>query len=237
MRKIKCLQISLLLIIIAISGLQSFAQDGGKFDLGADIYSRYVWRGTDFGNSPAIQPWASYSNSGFTVGAWSSYSTNSNSMQEADLFVSYDIKEALTLTVTDYFFPNGLSAGNNYFDYSEDSTGHVFEGTVSFNGLENLPLTFMAAMNFYGTDSDNSMYFELGYGGTHKDIEYNLFVGAGTGHYYLYGKNDDDFGVVNLGVNLAKEISITDRFSLPVNGSLIFNPTAESIFVVFGFSL
>lgn len=217
--------------------ITTHAQDGGNFDVGTDFFNRYVWRGTDFGNSPAIQPWASYSNSGFTIGAWGSYATNSNSMQEADLFVSYDIQEVITLTVTDYFFPNGMSAGNNYFEYSEDSTAHVLEGTIAFNGLENLPLTFMAAMNFYGADSDNSLYFELGYGGTHKAVDYNVFVGAATGNYYLYGKNDDDFGIVNVGLTLAKDIRITDNFSLPVSGSLITNPTAESIFIVFGFSL
>lgn len=213
------------------------AQDGGNFDLGTDFFNRYVWRGTDFGNSPALQPWVSYSNSGFTIGAWGSYSTNSNSMLEADLFVSYDIQEVVTLTVTDYFFPNGTSDGNRWFEFREDSTGHVLEGMISFNGLENLPLTFMAAMNVYGADKNNSLYFELGYGGTHKEIDYNIFVGAATGNYYLYGKNDDDFGIVNLGLSLAKEIQITDNFSLPVIGSLITNPTAESIFIVFGFSL
>ena len=39
-------------------------------DLGADIMSRYVWRGTDFGNTAAIQPSLSFSSGGFTVGAW-----------------------------------------------------------------------------------------------------------------------------------------------------------------------
>ena len=42
-------------------------------DLGADIMSRYVWRGTDFGNSAAIQPGLSYSKEGFTVGAWGAW--------------------------------------------------------------------------------------------------------------------------------------------------------------------
>jgi len=62
-------------------------------------------------------------------------------------------------------------------------------------------------------------------------------LGGGTGAYYLYGENSDDFGIVNLGITLAKEIQITDKFSLPVSGSLITNPTAESIFIVFGISL
>lgn len=237
MRKINFVQLIILMLFFVFSGLSAMAQDeGGKFDLGTDIVSRYVWRGTDFGNSPAIQPWASYSNSGFTVGAWGSYATNANGMQEADLFVSYDIKDALTLTVTDYFFPNGTSAGNNYFEYGNDSTGHVLEGTVAFNGVDAFPISIMAAYNFYGADKDNSFYVELGYGNTFKDVDYNIFLGGGTGAYYLYGKQDNDFGIVNLGLTLSKEIEISDKFTLPVFGSLITNPTAESIFIVFGFS-
>ena len=231
-------QIMLMMLFLSQSGLSAFAQEGSaKFDLGTDLVSRYVWRGTDFGNSPAIQPWATYSNAGFTIGAWGSYSTNSNSMQEADLFVSYDIKEIVTLTVTDYFFPNGFSAGNNYFEYGQDSTGHVFEGMLAFNGVDGFPVSIMAAYNFYGADPDNAFYFELGYGNTYKDVDYNVFLGAGTGNYYLAGENSNDFGLVNLGLSLAKEIQITDKFSLPVSASLITNPTAESIFIVFGISL
>jgi len=238
MRKINRLLFSMAMLFLLCSNSALTAQEeGGKFELGADLYSRYVWRGTDFGNSPAIQPWATYSNSGFTLGVWGSYSTNSNSMQETDIYVSYDIKEIVSLTVTDYFFPNGTSANNRYFDYSEDSTGHVFEGTVSYNGTDKFPITFAANINFYGADKDNSMYFELGYANTFKTIDWNVFLGGGTGSYYLYGQNDDDFGIVNVGIGLAKEIPITDKFSLPVNGSLIMNPTAESIFIVFGISL
>lgn len=238
MRKISLLRLLPIMLLLLQFGLSAHAQEkGGKFDLGADIVSRYVWRGTDFGNSPAVQPWLSYSNSGFTIGAWGSYSTNGNSMQEADLFVSYDLNDALTFTVTDYFFPTGWADGDNYFDFNEDSTGHVLEGTIAFNGVDVFPVSLSASYNFYGADSDNSLYVELGYGNTFKDIDYNLFVGGATGNYYLYGENDNEFGVVNLGLTLAKEIAISDKFSLPVHGSLITNPTAQRIFIVFGFSL
>ncbi len=225
----------ILLSLVVLPG--AMAQGGAKFELGADLYSRYVWRGTDFGNSPAIQPWATFSVSGFSIGTWGSYATNSKAMQEADLFVSYDIKDVVTLAVTDYFFPNGSSANNNYFDYNEDSTGHVFEGTATFNGLSTLPLTLSVSYNFYGADPDNSLYMELGYGNTFRDVEYNIFVGGATGAYYLYGKNDNNFGIVNVGIGLSKAIRISETWSLPVNTSLITNPTAESIFIVFGISL
>ena len=55
----------------------------------ADLVSRYVWRGSDFGNSPAIQPGLDISYKNFTVGAWGSASLASLNLQEADLFASY----------------------------------------------------------------------------------------------------------------------------------------------------
>jgi hypothetical protein len=237
MKKIKYMQLGILMLLLSQSAIPVIAQDGAKLDVGADIYSRYVWRGTDFGNAPAIQPWASYSNSGFTIGAWGSYSTNSNSEQEADLFLSYDIGETATLTITDYFFPNGMTTGNNYFQYKEDSTGHVFEGTASYNGTSYFPISLSVSYNFFGADPDNALYFELGYANTLKKVGYNIFVGGGTGDYYLHGENDNNFGIVNMGVSLSREVEISDKFSLPLSGSLILNPTAESIFIVFGFSL
>ena len=43
-----------------------------EFDIGADVVSRYVWRGTDFGNSPAIQPSmsASFRDGQLELGYW-----------------------------------------------------------------------------------------------------------------------------------------------------------------------
>jgi hypothetical protein len=229
------------LLILIFSTVSTIAQEeseekGGKFDLGADLVSRYVWRGTDFGNSPAIQPWASYSNWGFTLGAWGSYSTNSNSMQEADFFLSYDIKEVVTLTVTDYFFPNGKSSGNKYFEYDFDSTSHVFEVNATFNGVKKIPVTFSFNYNFMGADKDNGLYMELGYGNTFKSIDYNVFLGGGSGSYYLY-EETDNFGIVNLGLTLSKAINITDSYSIPISTSIIFNPNAQGVYFVFGISL
>jgi len=75
----------------------------------------------------------------------------------------------------------------------------------------------------------------LGYGGTVKTVGFNVFFGGGTGAYYLYN-NEDSFGIVNIGLKLSKGIRITEKYSLPIYGSLIFNPHAQRVFVVFGIS-
>jgi len=50
----------------------------------------------------------------------------------------------------------------------------------------------------------------------------------------FYGQ--ETAGLINLGFTLSKEIKITESYSLPIFGSLITNPEAENIFMVFGIS-
>ena len=40
-----------------------------KLSASIDIASRYVWRGTDFGNSPSIQPGIIYTSGALSLGA------------------------------------------------------------------------------------------------------------------------------------------------------------------------
>jgi hypothetical protein len=227
--------------LLLLSSFQVFAQDEKKsnFDLGSDFVNRYVWRGTDFGNSPSIQPYLSYSIAGFEIGAWGSFSTNGANMQEVDLYASYTfLKDMFSIGVTDYFFPNADTAWNHYFNYKDGTTGHVFEASVSFNGTEKVPVYFNAFYNFYGADADNSVYLELGYSNSIRNIvDYSVFCGAsiGEGIYVIDGA--DGINVVNLGLTLSKDIRITEKWSLPVFASLVTNPQAQNIFFVFGFSL
>jgi hypothetical protein len=217
-------------------------------DPGADLISRYIWRGTDFGNSPAIQPALELGYGGFTLGVWGSYCTNDANFQEMDLFASYTIKELVTLTVTDYFFPNGRTENNDYLNYDNDSTGHVFEGMVKFNGTDKIPVSLMIATNFAGADArtaDNklqySTYIELGYSTKVGENSLDIFIGGtptnpdqDKGESGYYGPRA---GIVNLGLTVGRDIQISEKYALPVNVSLIVNPVQENIFLVFGISL
>ena len=49
--------------------------------ISCDLMSRYVWRGTDFGGSPSIQPGIEYSKAGFSIGAWGAYAISSAQMK------------------------------------------------------------------------------------------------------------------------------------------------------------
>lgn len=228
------------LLLLFSSFRAVYAQDEKKsnLDVGSDFVSRYVWRGTDFGNSPSIQPYLSYSIGGFEIGTWGSVSMNGADMQEVDLYASYTfVKDMFSVGVIDYFFPSSMVTMNRYFDYSESATGHIFEGSLSFNGTEKVPLSFSAFYNFYGADKDNSWYFELGYNGSCKYVDFNVFAGATTGKGIYLTPGSDGFSVVNVGLGVSKEIQITEKWALPVFGQLITNPQAQNIFLVFGFSI
>lgn len=248
MRQFTFFKAVVLICFAVFTFISATAQNKLNLSPSGDFVSRYIWRGADFGNSPAIQPGLELNYGGLTLGAWGSYTTNDMNFQETDLYVSYTIKELVSLTVTDYFFPNGRITENEYFHYDSDSTGHVFEASVSFNGTEKLPLSLLVATNFAGDDAHTfeddlqySTYIELGYSTSLNDISLDFFVG-GTPNNPDSEKDESGYygksaGIVNIGVTAGKELKLSDSFSLPVNISVITNPQAENIFMVLGISL
>ena len=232
-------------------------------NFGADLLSRFIWRGIDFGNSPAIQPNLSFSFKGLNIGAWGSYAFSGYKIQlndttvedagtyaETDLYISYTYKW-FTLMVFDYFTVNGLNPneGNRYFDYNQATTGHTVEGCLSFDGPENFPVQLMASVLLYGADKDRdsegvygkgtknnfSTYVELAYKIELKRLGVDLrpFIGGIPFGSSWYGPYA---GVTNLGLTATKEIPITAQYALPVQVSLITNPQAQSVFFTFGIS-
>lgn len=235
MKKITYLSVLMITTtILFIPAKQVKAQEEEKkspVSIGADVVSRYVWRGTDYGQSPSIQPNLEFGFGDFAFGAWGAYTTNHFNLQEMDLYVNYTIADIVTIGITDYFFPDEM-AGYDYFDYANDTCGHVLETYATFNGLEKLPLTGLLAVNFYG-DSDYSVYFEVGYGFS----IFNVFLGAGTGLYTVEDTGESDKpGIVNVGISATKEIPITEKYGLPISASLIANPDAKAVHLVFGIS-
>ncbi len=258
------------ILLLFISSI-SFAQTDSiksNFDLniGADIMSRYVWRGTQFGgNSPSIQPAINLTYRNFNLGVWGAYSTGGvHVSQELDLSLSYNfLKNMFTAIITDYYFPSD-TAKYNYFGY-DNKTDHIGEIGLIFNGTKNIPFTFSAYVNILGNDAqtlgDNpndtttfnkdtgiqySNYFELAYNNTIKNVDFSVFMGftfnnpkeknINTGFIGETGFYGNGPGIVNLGINISKSVKITNNYSLPVSASFITNPQAEKIFLVFGIS-
>lgn len=219
----------LMFVIIALltTSVDIRAQDeqqSSPFDVGADLVSSYLWRGTKFGTGPAIQPYLELALGNFTIGGWGSYCLTTNEAAEADLYLSYGFDFGLSIGLTDYYFP-----GTEYFDVSEATGAHALEINLAyeiggFSAAANYILNEAGGAGAAGSD----LYFELGYSFEH----FGLFAGAGDGWHSA----DGSFALCNIGVSAEKEIALSESFSLPVSGALIWNPDREEFHVVVGIS-
>ncbi|MCK9206050.1 MAG: hypothetical protein M0P66_02970 [Salinivirgaceae bacterium] len=236
MRTTKNLLAALLLTTCLIPSTL-FAQDEttpeSPFSLGADLYSNYVWRGTKFGTGPAFQPTIKLATGGLTVGAWGSF--DAAGYAEADLYASYAFSFGLSLGVTDYYYP-----GLDYSNFSDTAGSHAIEINAGYT-IKGLSLSANYIVNEAGGAASvgGDMYFEAKYAFTN----FSVFAGAGNGWHTAEGfkadgvtMEDDEFGLCNLGLSTSKTIKVTDSFSLPVNGSVIWNPHAKQFNMVLGLS-
>ena len=227
----------IILLMTVLLTVSLYAQEEEKespFSLGADVVSSYVWRGTKVGTGPNIQPWLKFSTGGFTVGAWGSTSFHDfGDVAELDLYTSYAFGFGLTLGVTDYYYQS-----SPYFQFQGDTSSHAFEINAAYT-IKNLTLS----ANYIINDASNGgpankpgggdMYFEAAY----AFKNFGVFAGAGNGWHTTYDDNGDDvFAVCNIGIKTAKELKITDKFSLPVTGALSVNPDKEQLNLVIGVS-
>ncbi len=135
----------ILCVYVFISTLNVQSQESNvKINVAADIVSRYVWRGLDYGASPNIQPTLSLTAGGFEVGGWGAISTL-GTYSEVDLYAKYTISK-FSLGVTDYFFPgDGVpsSDGLKYYNWDNTTTGHSKEAK-SYRSVCSPALWFMA---------------------------------------------------------------------------------------------
>jgi hypothetical protein len=198
--------------------------ESSPFDVGADLVSSYLWRGTKFGTGPAIQPYLELALGNFSIGGWGSYSFTSDEAAEADLYLSYGFDFGLSIGLTDYYFP-----GTKYFDYSADSGSHAFEINLGYE-IKGFSIAANYILNTAGSagSAQGDMYFEAGYGFKY----FSLFAGAGNGWH----SSDGEFALCNIGISAEHEINITDKFALPISGALIWNPEREQFHVVVGVS-
>jgi uncharacterized protein (TIGR02001 family) len=202
-------------------------ESSSPFSVGADLVSSYVWRGTQYGNSPAVQPYVEFAAGGFSIGGWGSYDLNG--FAEADLYLSYGFDFGLSIGLTDYYYP-----GSPYFEYGSPDGSHGFEINLGYEigGLALSANYMLNEASGAGTAGDD-LYFEVGYSFSY----FGIHVGAGNGWHTMEADADEeDFNVCNIGITASKEVSITEKFSLPMSGALILNPDTEQFHVVIGVS-
>jgi hypothetical protein len=219
------------------------------FKVTADLVSHYVWRGSMATGSPTpnFQPTLAFTKGNFEIGVWGS-TDFVGSYQEVDPYVSLTYGQ-FKLAFTDYNWNLGQA---NYFNYKNSETGHRFEGTVGFTGIEAFPVSITWNTMFNGLDkkADDSTkqafstFIELGYSRGAASFFFGFTPWAG--YYNNYGITTFDpgaakktFSVVNIGASVAKSLKITETFSLPLKATLVINPSAtysrnDYVHLVFG---
>ena len=218
------------------------------FKVTADLVSSYYWRGVVSSYTPNFQPTFSFTKGNLEIGIWGSTSFDGK-YKEADLYASYTMGP-LKITVTDY---DWYFYASKYFDYKSKTTGHIFEGTIGYNGPATFPISITANAMFAGADKKfdanssvspftginqdpskqaYSTYIEFGY--AFKYCSPFLGITPADGYYGDgYGGNTG-FSVCNVGITSIKNLKISDAFSLPLKATLGFNPQKEDVYLVFG---
>lgn len=218
----------LLLILLAafmISGTLQ-AQD---VDLGADVVSNYIWRGSKV-TGPSIQPHIELGIGDLALGTWGSFALTGNDSSgldypaENDFYISYAIGD-LSVGLTDYYYQGKFS------EFSKSKGSHAVELNLGYT-MGDLSLAANYIFNEAGGagSAGKDKYFEASYSVLEN---LGIFVGAGDGWH----SSDTKFAVVNVGVSASKEVKITDDFSLPVSGAVVYNPDKDVSYFYVGFSL
>ncbi|NTU69083.1 MAG: hypothetical protein HGB02_09455 [Chlorobiaceae bacterium] len=228
----------LALAVALFSGFGAASAQAEGFKTGVDLVSSYVWRGSELGNSPAIQPTLSYTlDNGVVIGAWGSYAVlkDKNLNTEANVASDYRYQEVdlsvtipagpFSLALVDYYIPNLSTTNTKAFDFSKTGP-NVIEANVTYSAGD---LSLLGAYNLTGADAaDSHAYYGEGsykfYNG--KDgFSAKAVVGAGSKYFYGgVGGTEKKLALVNTGISVAK-----DRYT----ASYVYNPISEKSSLVF----
>ncbi len=235
-----------LLAAVALVAAASAPAAAQSVSLGADVVSRYIWRGVDFGESASVQPGLTVSVGKLELGAWGSYSISASgaAANENDLWASFthefESGASLSLGVTDYYFPNAVttdSGGVEYVLEFRDGDAHTQEVWASISGPESLPVSIYAGRVL---DDDGSLYAEVGAPLMEAEgVELAASVGVVADESAFYGTSGSAF---IFGVTASTELGITESFAPPVSVSYVVNAsnasnTGSRAFLYFGLSL
>ncbi len=208
----------MILFFVTIYNIGSLKAQG-TFSVSCDIYSQYIWRGTQFGTGPSIQPGISYTTGPFTLGAWAAWQHGGDG-SENDLFATYNVGD-YSLTITDYYFPGAPPKGD-FTEFASDTGAHNVEVSFggSFSGIGLTTGIFIIEPAFYGVYENDkaplSKYINISYG--------PFMLGLGDGGYTKNGK----FSPIEIGITASNE---------KYRCSWILNPDSGLAFLIVGMSL
>lgn len=210
----------------------TMAQETPEASVSVDLVSGYLWRGQDLGNV-SIQPSVGVSYKGFSLSGWGSVGLDKEDTKEFDLTLGY-ATGGFSISVTDYWFDGGAG----YFHYSAHNTTHVFEAQV---GYDFGPVALNWFTNFAGDDGVNkdgdraySSYLSVAAPFRLGGLEWTAEVGATPWATTFYNDGANGFEVCDISLGVAKEVKVSDSFSLPVFAKATWNPATEGAYFAVG---
>lgn len=150
--------LGVLVVVAAMSvSVNSFAMEGVGFDVSADFYSKYVWRGQLINDDYAFQPGISMTFDKFTAGIWGSLDMTDYNGEKGE-FIEYDYYLDYTTTIMEGV---DLSVGviNYYFPGAEDTT------EIYYGFAFDLPLSPSVTV-YHDVDEVKGTYVSFGVGYT-----------------------------------------------------------------------
>ncbi len=221
-------------LIISISFAVYSQNEVSKFSANASfkLVSKYMFRGIEMTKDPNIVGEAYIGYKGWTLGMWAT--TNySGTFYEPDIYISYSPKN---FVFTLYDFDSGQ--GKDYFNFNNKQTTHIDELSVKYTVSEKIPLSLTLGTIIWGADkkidfydstgqailkdaNNFSTYVEAVYPFAINEITITPTIGFTTHKSYTYSATG--FSFINVGLTFEKRIRVSDKLSIPIGYSFIYN--------------
>jgi hypothetical protein len=181
-----------------------------------EIYSNYIWRGQKIGKGPAVQPTITWSNKRFSADLWGTVCISDEMSPEINLYLNYKwflgTNTVAYTTLFNYYYPE-----MPFFDVASYSAGPLIRietGCLTFSGAYVLSVS---GSSFYSDASASAGNF-------------SVIVGAGNGEYSKTGQ----LQFCNVQIQYSNSVKLSDKFELPYNTSVIYNPSFNQFYIVAG---
>ena len=206
--------------------------------LSMEVVNDYIWRGQDLGEV-SLQPSLDLSFRGFYGNVLGNIGLSDLSdTKEVDITVGYKTG-GLNIGVSDWWFSRGGDPQGRYFKYDAHTTNHILEANIGYDfGV----VGFQWYTNIAGNDGVNndgkraySSYAEANVPFKVCKLDWLATAGVVPTATTYYGTTG--FAVTNLTIKAVKEISVTERFSIPVFAAITANPCSQKAYFVFGVKL
>lgn len=204
-----------------------------SINFGADLVSRFLWRGVEFGNTWTLQPNVSITWNEFNLYFWNSSALQNSRTYALDYF-SVSLSHAfhigtgtLLVSANDWFSPPAPDTAF-FFNFKDNWLGgHYFEATIAYTIAESFPLTATVSHIAYN-DPDRPWYVELAYPiHAPNDVNINLQAGGVFGPSGWYKTTKNGFNFINLTATVSKSVVASPSLSIPVSAIFVVNSVKE----------